>query len=296
MAGAELPGAGSTGLGLDKEDAARILCRIKMTASMTDATKTGFASTAWARRAPTTHRPRKGDQLGLVFHTHGGVRRGAGRKPKGARALVAHAARPPLDARHPAHVTLAVVRAVPYLRTQRLMQRLRRAFAGANHGHGLRIVHYAVQGAHIHLVVEAEGTRSLARGIQGLSVRIARGLNGELGRRGTVFADRYHARALPTPREARNALAYVLLNARHHAAERGLALPRLSRPDPCSSGASFDGWRPGSATGPRAPPSGEATGCSPIDAAVVPARTWLLRSGWRRHGLIDLAELPGARR
>ena len=93
-----------------------------------------------------------------------------------------------------------------------------------------------------------------------------------------MWADRYHSRVLRSPREVRNALRYVLCNARKH----GLRLdPR--RPDPCSSGAWFDGWK--EVTAPFGPP----TRRSPV----VAARTWLMRVGWRRGGLIPLASVPG---
>jgi hypothetical protein len=101
-----------------------------------------------------------------------------------------------------------------------------------------------------------------------VSVRIARALNRLWKRSGRVFADRYHAHVLKTPREVRNALAYVLRNASHHGIH-------LAGPDPCSSGAWFDGWR------------GHV--CEFVASPMPAARTWLLAQGWRRHGLIDLA-------
>jgi hypothetical protein len=106
-------------------------------------------------------------------------------------------------------------------------------------------------------------------------------LNQVLGRRGPVFADRYHARALGTPREARNALVYVLQNRRSHARRRGVEL--AAGFDPYSSAVWFDGWKEGRLRWPisveRAPP-------------VAPARTWLLTTGWRRYGAIALGEVP----
>jgi len=119
----------------------------------------------------------------------------------------------------------------------------------------------------------AEDKRALSRGMQGLLVRIARALNALWKRRGSVFADRFHARALRTPREVRAALVYVLQNARHH----GI---RLASMDPFSSGAWFDGWRTKLAP---------ATGLPPILAT---PRTWLLVEGWLRHGRIGLEERP----
>jgi hypothetical protein len=131
---------------------------------------------------------------------------------------------------------------------------------------------------HLHLLVEAHDGLALARGIQGLSIRMARALNRLLGRRGRVLADRYHARALRTPLEVRRALAYVLNDARWH----GIVGPKAAARwlDPYSSAGSFDGWR-------RASASSDAT------APVAAARTWLLRIGWRRHGLLDPSYVPG---
>jgi hypothetical protein len=222
----------------------------------------------------------------LVFRTWGGARKGAGRKPKGPRPLVSHAARPVLDARHPVHVTLRVARSVPNLRSQRCMAVLRGAFAASRGCLGLRLVHFSVQGNHIHLIVEADDTRALSRGLQGLGIRIAKNLNGGLGRTGSVFADRYHARALTSPRETRNCLAYVLLNHRNHARWHGWDAT-LSLVDACSSASSFDGWNR------RMRWEGCPSRTGPSDSTVVPARTWLLAKGWRRRGLIDPSEVPG---
>ena len=72
---------------------------------------------------------------------------------------------------------------------------------------GLRVVEYTVQSNHLHLLVEVSNHPALSRGMIGLTVRLARGLNRLWRRRGRVFPDRYHARALTSPREVRNALA-----------------------------------------------------------------------------------------
>lgn len=139
------------------------------------------------------------------------------------------------------------------------------------------VVHYDVMRNHVHLVVEAPGREALSRGIQGLATRLARRLNTLAKRSGPLFADRYHAHILRTPREVRHALAYVLNNARHHGLVRGATRPGWT--DPFSSGASFDGWR-----APVSPPS------FPVPAST--ARTWLLDRGWRRHGLIAPGIVP----
>jgi hypothetical protein len=143
----------------------------------------------------------------------------------------------------------------------------------------MRLVQWSAQRDHLHLLVEPESEKALSRGVQGLCIRLAKSLNKVFDRRGRVFADRYHGVPLRSPRQTRNALAYVLLNARHHGAARGEALsPGL---DVCSSSPCFEGW-----TVPRTPTPG------PWSATVTPASTWLLHSGWRRHGKINPAEVP----
>ena len=82
--------------------------------------------------------------------------------------------------------------------------------------------------------------------------------------------------AIGTPTQARNTLLYVLNNARKHAAERGRRMPKRWV-DPCSSARQLDGWR---------------QNVRPEAGVVVPARTWLLREGWRRRGLLDAHAVP----
>jgi hypothetical protein len=141
---------------------------------------------------------------------------------------------------------------------------LRRALARASKT-SFRVVHFSVQTDHVHLMVEGDGRLKLIRGVQGLAVRCARAINRACGRRGAVWAHRYHGRALTTPREVRSGLVYVLLNFRKHLR----AAPGI---DPCSSGPWFTGW-----ARPR-PLDGND------DAPVWSPATWLASVGWRRAG------------
>jgi REP element-mobilizing transposase RayT len=208
------------------------------------------------------------------FVNWGGKRRGAGRKPKGERAGVSHGRRPKLSRHHPVLVTLRVAPGLRSLRAKAEHEVVLGSLSAGSAGEGFRVIEYTVQSNHLHLVVEATSHPALARGMLGLTVRLARGLNRLWQRRGKVFPDRYHARALTTPREVRNALVYTLLNGRKHDAWRA------KRPDPYSSGPGFDGWR-------------EREKGAESSARLLPcARTWLLAIGWRRHGLIAYGERP----
>jgi len=155
-------------------------------------------------------------QRSFGFRTWGGRRRGAGRPPAGARAGTPHLSRPSLAPRFPVHTTWRMDRAVWNLRTRRCFSALSRAmYAGATRC-GIRLVHYAVMGNHVHLIVEATDREALARGMKGLGVRIARALNRVMKRSGRVVGDRYHARILRTPSEVRRARTYLATNAHKH--------------------------------------------------------------------------------
>jgi putative transposase len=152
----------------------------------------------------------------MEFGTWGGARKGAGRKPKRERAGVAHLVRPVLKRRFPVHVTWKMGPEVYGLRSRRCFSVLARAMWSGSDRFGFRLVHYSVMGNHMHLLVEANDRRALGRGMKGLGVRIARGLNRLMRRRGMVIGDRYHAHILKTPTEVKHARQYLLTNAKRH--------------------------------------------------------------------------------
>ena len=145
-------------------------------------------------------------QLGLDLRTWGGKRKGAGAKPAGVRAGVSHCRRPALSSHHPAHITLRVLPHVWNLRSRRAFRAIGRAFASSKEREGFRLVHFSVQGNHLHLIVEARDAQRLSRGMQGLATWIARRLNQMIGRSGKVFADRFHAHVLRRPVEVARAV------------------------------------------------------------------------------------------
>ena len=125
-------------------------------------------------------------QLELPVRTHGGKRRGAGRKPNGDRAGVPHRVREPVGAGHPMHVTVRMVRGLPSMRTRRVREVLMGAFRSGCARFGFKLVHFSIQSNHLHLIAEASGRVALMRGMKGLLVRIARRLNKFWGRKGRV--------------------------------------------------------------------------------------------------------------
>jgi REP element-mobilizing transposase RayT len=229
--------------------------------------------------------------------TWGGRRKGAGRKPAGGRRMTPHRTRPPHSVHHPVMVTLRAL--FRPLRSQHVLPTLRRAIRAAcrRDPKRFRITHFSVQFDHIHLIVEASSRTELSTGMRSLTIRIARSVNDLVGRHGRFWADRWHGRALTSPRQVRTALVYVLANFRKHA--RRVLAPGI---DPFSSGPWFDGWRDdlaarGRAGAERAPPApdverGAAHTAASDSVPVARPETWLGREGWQRYGLLQLDESP----
>src|SRR4051812_9001930 len=117
--------------------------------------------------------PRRPKQLELSIRekfTHGGRRKGAGRPKRSKRQ--SHVARTPFQARHPLHVTVSLAEGLPDIRRKELFKGLRAAVMTARR-RGLRMAHYAVLSNHLHLILESEDARALARTMQSLGVSLA---------------------------------------------------------------------------------------------------------------------------
>jgi putative transposase len=229
-------------------------------------------------RRTSQNRNRETVQRALPLRTWGGSREGAGRRPAGSRARVPHVTRQAHAARHPVHVTLRAQRRLPSLRKQSVFFDVRRSIAKSS-GTRFRVVQFSVQQDHVHLIVEAFDKRSLSNGVAGLAIRVARAVNRRLGRCGKVWGDRYHARAMRTPREVRQGIVYVLMNfKKHHPDATGF--------DVCSSAWWFDGW--------KRPPTSGPPGWGRGEVCVRPPGQWLLKTGWRRYGLLGAGEGPRA--
>ena len=174
-----------------------------------------------------------------------------------------HVTRPKIDPRCPVQVTIRAAPGLPSLRSARVFGALRRAIARASVD-GFRVIHFSIQQDHGHFIVEGDEARRARGGVHGLAIRLALAVNRALGRRGKVVGDRYHARALTTPRQMRASMVYVLLNFRKH----------LRAP------AGVESAELGSAVfGVASRPGGH--GVAPATAL---PQTWMARVGWRRAG------------
>src|SRR3954468_703985 len=250
------------------------------------------------RRVRTKERRARSERVGeqlLLLKRRGGRRRGAGRTPQGERSGSPHRERPFHDARYPVHVVLRAVRAVGNLRRRSVYHAIRKATRTTARREDFRIVHLSIQHDHVHLLVEASDKAALASGMQGFQISAAKHLNAAISkgkpgprRRGSVFPDRYHAKIITSPRQARHALSYVLCNWRKHQEDRAAPMSAWTI-DWFSSAVMFPGWSEYGEEGFL----GRGAGAS--DPLVVyQPKTWLLREGWKKAGTISYREIPSA--
>jgi REP element-mobilizing transposase RayT len=203
----------------------------------------------------------------------GKIAKKPGPKPSNRRHDPRHRPRPEVVANHPVHVVLRVTREVGNLRTRHAYRAIRAAIGKCAARTDYRVVHASIQSNHVHLLVEADDKHALTLGMQGFAISAAKRLNRELRRRrGEVFPFRYHATPITSPKQARNAIAYILNNWRRH--KRDVRAPW--RIDPYSSADQFFGC-----------PHEHSLPC-------VRATSWLLTDGWARaRPPIRLDEIPG---
>lgn len=226
------------------------------------------------------HRDASGQLIIEVRNSHGGARRGAGRKPRGRRPGVAHRRRSDVKRGLPVRIETRAVPEIGNLQKRKVYQAVRKALVLSCRKRGFRVCHFSVRKARFELIVEADSARALHKGMTGLLVRIARRANGLASRRGQVFPERYRHRVMKTPSQVRDGLRQVMRRPCGPGAQGRAALHRLQQ---FSSARYFDGWSkqlqeallpPGDDPPPVAEP-----------------RTWLLTAGWRERGLLGSTDL-----
>lgn len=231
-------------------------------------------------------------------------------RPKKPGAKQRHAKRPVFHTRRALHITLRVERSIGSLRKRLCYAAIQSAALTVLPHEDCRIIALSIQRTHLHLIVEAETSEALSAGMKAFQISAAKQLNAAVSRagswwvrrraraaiaqlpkrrKGRVFADRYHARVITSPRQARRELAYVLNNWRKHGEDQ-VGVTRTWVIDPFATGWCFDGWRERADS-----PFVWRLRATYEPIPVYLPRTWLLREGWRRHGLISTHEVPSAR-
>ena len=222
--------------------------------------------------------------LDLQVPEWGGRREGAGRKKTGRCSDAPHRVRPRVRKYDVQHVVLRTRKDVPRLRRGKTYEAIRRALQRTLGETTFRVCHTSIQRNHLHFLIEANDAPALSHGMRSLAIMAARAVNRVLGRKGKVFAYRYHATAITSPRQMRNALSYVLNNWRRHDEDESCEAAQRAMLDPYSTAISFRGWR-------EADCFAVPAGYEPLPSAA--PETWLLRVGWEWRGRISTWEVPG---
>ncbi|AKV00558.1 hypothetical protein AKJ09_07221 [Labilithrix luteola] len=182
---------------------------------------------------------------------------------------------------------------MPNFRDEDIFRAIRRHIEESS-GDDFRVIHFSVQETHIHLIVEATNQVLLSRGVQHLARRITWDVNRLRRHSGSLWRDRYTRRDLTNLRQVRNALVYVLMNARKHQCDEKEAFLASISLDPCSSAAWLDGWHPSAAWMLLALQL-DLLRRDLHECPVAAPRTWALREGWKHYGLIHDDEAPSNR-
>lgn len=144
--------------------------------------------------------------LNVYKGKHGGRRPNCGRKRLHSPG-VAHRTREKVSQRHALHVNFKVRSSI---RNKTCLKILKRAIFNSRR-RGLRVLHYALESNHVHLILEAQSNQTLTRGMRSLTITFAKGI-----KRGRIQLERYHLHVLRSLRETKNAIHYVLFNHQKH--------------------------------------------------------------------------------
>lgn len=196
----------------------------------------------------------------------GGKRRGAGRKNR--TGMVNHMKREEVAAKYPMHITMRIKKGAISLRGPKMTKAFKAGLSKAKNA-GLGVVHYAVESNHVHLFAESDSNESLRSGMSSFGSSFGKAIRKATGGKGSVFQGRYHLRVLKSPRQTKNALAYVLLN---HSKHEG----SIPYPDDHSSACYFSDWKSLLGGRYRVLPAEEPP------EFLSAAQSWLGRKGWRK--------------
>ena len=195
------------------------------------------------------------------------------------------------------HITMRALRGLPSFRAQVIFQMMMKILrnqtalgkAKRKYTDVFRVLHFAIQDNHVHVMVEADDARALRSGVSGLVIAFARQLAKLFGRKKLkVWAERFHSREVGSPQDVVNTLQYIFQNYKKHGAltyGHGIV-------DRFSSARQFDGWQQKQLYGaPLDQISFYIHGPEPW--APAQPTTWLVSTGWKKyHPPLDTRAKP----
>jgi hypothetical protein len=151
----------------------------------------------------------------------GGARPGAGR-PRNKEFSVPHHKRPRIDTKKHLHIVIRTLPSVPDLTKKPLDVLIPAAVASTGAEQSVRFYEPKLLSHEVHMLATAPTQPALSRALQGLSIRIARRVNGFTAHSGKVLAERFELSVHATARAAASALAAAVqrAKAKHSAVAR----------------------------------------------------------------------------
>lgn len=179
-----------------------------------------------------------------------------------------------VTSRSPIMITVKLKSGLRNLRCGVIHEQLKKGFLGAKK-FGFRVVHYSLEGNHVHIFAEVDDKDALAKGMMSFGSSFGKAIRKFNGGTGPVFMGRYHVRVLKNPTQTKQALAYVLFNRAKHTKWH----PEINE---YSSNVHFKEWDKllGKKRGPVY--KGYAGLNRELPSYLSPPRSWLAKAGWMK--------------
>jgi len=128
---------------------------------------------------------------------------------------IRHTCRPLIKKSTPLHLTIKVRSNKADIQNKIILKALHRAIMRARI-QGLKVLHYALEYNHVHLLIEADNNKLLHKGMQAFGITIAKAINKFKSNKGTVYKHRYHFRQISSLRDFKNVMNYIFQNGMKH--------------------------------------------------------------------------------
>lgn len=140
--------------------------------------------------------------------------KGAGRPAFNDRGI-RHTSRPTLKKMSSLHLTIKVNRNKAEIKNKKVLKLLKHSIANARRQE-LKVIHFALEYDHVHLLIEAEDNVTLGKGMMSLGVTLAKGINRLKKLKGSVYKHRYHFRHITSSRQLKAVMNYIFSNGLKH--------------------------------------------------------------------------------
>lgn len=134
---------------------------------------------------------------------------------------IRHTQRPIIKKPTPLHLTIKVRSNKADIQNKVILKALHRAIMRGRLK-GLKVLHYALEYNHVHLLIEADNNKILHIGMQAFGITIAKAINKIKRVIGAVYKHRYHFRQISSLRDFRNVLNYIFSNGIKHKSSKNL--------------------------------------------------------------------------